>query len=240
MKKNIIVFVIQLSLLVLFSCNYNNENSVLLQDNDSIKYFKDFDMLSFTPINSLNNKIADFPYIEVYYRDNVIVSIKYHTQEGNFSEFFQQINGEMAKISFYNPDGFFSYGITFLRQGKLIDYSFHSNTRVYVQDEKLIGDSSSWLNIISVGNKKLRYRYFFNDNDSIPKHEIFNINLEHNSLLRTKQLNAYIIDSMWEYEREFILKEYIYDKTESGFQKKIITYKFPKDSVLIGNGPIWW
>lgn len=234
-----------LILTILFMSCQRSNNQIILKDNDTIKYFSDFDPFLNTPIGSMNNKPKKYPYCMVQYEKNTKkiknIVFYYNDNRGLEKSTFIQKGNTLKKISVYNPEPYFCYSEQYSDSNRLVVYAYNCDSPCDVYNDNGGCDTLCWLTAIEISYKNKIYSYYFDKEDSIPKYKVPNIILKNNSIMKLKPLIGYNFETIIETSNEIIScnKSFCID-SETGLIEETflayntdtcIQYRYKKDSL---------
>ena len=204
------------------SCQRSN-NQIILKDNDTIKYFSDFDPFLMKPIGSMNDNAVKYPYCKVQYEKNTqkikSVVFYYNDRRGAQKKTYLQKGNTYKVITVYNPEPYYCYEEQHTSYDKIVSYCYNCDTPCDVYNDNSGCDNSCWLTAIRIFYKNKISSYYFLNEDSIPKYKVPNIILKHNIILKLKQLVGYDLETITETSKEII-------KRDKSFHRNIETGLF--------------
>jgi len=230
-------------LVIINSCGNNDlpPPRSILKDNDSVKFFKEFDFYQFKPINSLNNYHENLPYVEVHYQNGLIKRILMHTKHGILSQLIDNVGGQYIMTTTYKPDPYHNYVIDYFKNGTILTYCYSCyDMMVPLSNFNSIDDSLCWLTSIQISSKYITTKYYYDYLDSIPKYNAMNLDTSFNSLIKLKQLISYGVDSIIETKNKYLVVQTVYPLGNIQSEKRRFVFEYSKDSVYSINWVGYW
>ncbi len=237
---------------VLISCQ-RIDKPTILKDNDTIKYYSDFDPFLMKPIGSMNDKAVKYPYCKVQYKKNTdkIMNIVFYHNDGSgaIKKTFLKKGSDYKVITVFNPEPYYNFTEEYADGDKILTFSYNCDEPCDVYNENGGCDKVCWLTAISIAYKHKIKNYYFHDEDSIPKYKVPSLSLNHNNIMKLKSLVGYSFQTITETPKETIKSQKLFNKDyETGIFEENFNvyntdscteYRYNKDSIGFKNWAVY-
>lgn len=150
----------------LTGCSSPEKN--LFSDCDSIKYYREYDVFSMKPLQSLNKKVITNPYVKIQYENDTAFVIYYVSNNDVLKRSFRIINSMFLRYTIYPPEPYYNFEISKVGNDSIISYLFNCMKEPSSIFELAKEDSCNcWLSSYSIDTRQNRKSYFFNDENKL-------------------------------------------------------------------------